>query len=149
MLAETLAALLSLASTGTPRARAEAGLSPENSARARRGLLPRKAAVRARPAPRLRHIVLLPPAPTWLGEPGEVAPIGEPATEARIEPAADPLEPVAAPDVPAPAAPRWAAVEGAEVEAVVTRRGDPDLLRAAVEEAEVAVFVRRRLARTR
>jgi len=141
VLAETLAAILALASAGTPHPR-EAGLSPENTARAHRGLLPRKATVRARPEPRLRHIVLLPPAPTWLGEPGEVAPLVEPAPEARIEPAADPIEPASALEV-APAAPRWVALEGAEVEAVVSRRGDPAPLRAAVEEAEVEVFVRR------
>jgi hypothetical protein len=142
VLAETLAAILALASAGTPHPR-EAGLSPENTARAHRGLLPRKATVRARPEPRLRHIVLLPPAPTWLGEPGEVAPLVEPAPEARIEPAAAPIEPAGAFEVAVPAAPRWVAVEGAEVEAVVSRRGDPAPLRAAVEEAEVEVFVRR------
>ena len=146
VLAETLAAVLALASAGTPHPR-ETGLSPENAARARRGLLPRKAAVRARPAPQLRHIVLLPPAPTFLGEPGYVAPLVEPAPEARIEPAADPIEPASAVEVAGPAAPRWVALEGAEVEAVVSRRGDPAPLRAAVEEAEVEVFVRRHLRR--
>jgi hypothetical protein len=91
--------------------------------------------------------VVLPPAPTWLAEPGELVPPAEGAAEARIEPASDPLEPAVATDLAGPAAPRWAAVVGAEVEAVVTRRGEAALLRAAVEEAEVEVFVRRRAPR--
>jgi hypothetical protein len=142
VLAPLLAAALALTSAGTPRAKADAA-SPENAARARRGLLPRKTA-RLRSPARLRHIVVLPPAPTWLGEPGLLAP-EEPVAEIRIEPVSDPLDPPAgAPEARGPAGARWAALAGAEVEAILTRRGDAPLLRAAFEEPEVEVFVRRR-----
>lgn len=87
VLAQTLAIALALASPG---ARPAVEPLPDNVVRARRGLLPRKAA-KPRPASRLRRAVLLPPAPTWLGEPGQVT---EPAPEAVVA-----AEPVAADDV--------------------------------------------------
>lgn len=84
MIPQILVLSLALASPG---ARARPGIqpSPENAARARSGLLPRKV-VRARPPGRARRIVLVPQAPTWLGEPGEVEePLAEPAVEASAE----------------------------------------------------------------
>ncbi len=148
MLAETLALALALAFSGTPRGGLEATLTPENAARARRGLLPRKAE-RVRPASRSRRIVSVPQAPTWLGEPGEVvAPAGEAPVAESIAPAAtvalEVASAVAGEDPPAGAA-SWVAMEGAQVEAVLRRgrRREPPAFRAAVEEAEVEVMVRR------
>lgn len=87
MLAETLSLLLVLASAGTPRAQPAIDPQPDNAIRARRGLLPRKV-VRTKPPQRGRRVVL-PQAPTWLGEPGEVADLATPGPGVVLEPVAD------------------------------------------------------------
>lgn len=88
MLAETLSLLLVLASAGTPRAQPAIDPQPDNAIRARRGLLPRKV-VRTKPPQRGRRVVILPQAPTWLGEPGEVADLATPGPAVVLEPVAD------------------------------------------------------------
>jgi hypothetical protein len=149
VLAQTLALALALASPG---GRPAVEPLPDNAARARRGLLPRKV-VKARPPARGgRRIVLLPQAPTWLGEPGEIAApaagevievapgvIAEPALASMAEPALTAVvEPALA------AAPRVEAVE--TVAAVVPAPDEaPPEVRAAVEGAEVGWVLVRRL----
>lgn len=152
MIAQTLALALVLASPG---ARPALEPLPDNAVRARHGLLPRKV-VRARAPARGRRVVLLPPAPTWLGEPGEGT---EPAPEALFEPAVDAAaEPLAARVEPAVAAltaspeeappTLVAALEGAAVEwLVLRRRHEPEApaVEATISEPELqAVLVRRR-----
>lgn len=169
MLAETLALALLLASPGSPRARPGLDAPADNGARARRGLLPRKATKRS--LPRGRRIVLLPQAPTWLGEPNEPAPeaeleavvqpsvgdpsgvepaavgpsviepsAAEPALAARVEPASG-----IAPEEAPPAL--SAALEGAEVNLLLVRRfpvAEPEPeVRVALAEPELVVLVRR------
>lgn len=88
VIAQTLAMALVLASPG---ARPAVEPLPDNAVRARRGLLPRKAA-KPRPASRVRRAVMKPPAPTWLGEPGQVTePVPEPPAVAASEVAAEPV----------------------------------------------------------
>lgn len=150
MLAETLALALVLASPGSPPARSAVSSPPDNASRARRGLLPRKVA-RARPASRGRRIVLLPPAPTWLGEPaapGEVAPAlderVEPVVAARVEPVSGEAAPGALPGE------LGATLAGAEVDLLLVRRftrPEPTALRVDLSEPELQVVVIRRLAR--
>jgi parallel beta-helix repeat protein len=72
--------------------------------------------------------MLVPPAPAWLGEPGEVAPVGEPAPAPRIEP--DPLERARTTEVAPPVIPRRSALLAANVEVAGIRRSDPGLLSA-------------------
>jgi hypothetical protein len=143
VLAETLALALVLAAPGSPLARSAVDAPPNNLARARRGLLPRKV-VRARPPGRSRRVVLLPQAPSWLGEPGETI---EPVLESAVEPAvAVQVEPVSArgedpgevPDLVS------ASLAGAEVEVVLLRRRpDPPepVIRAVLEAPEVEVVL--------
>lgn len=151
MLAETLALLLSVTSTGTPRA--QPGIEvPDNSARAKRGLLPRKV-VRPRAPARGRRLVLRPQAPTWLGEPAvPLDPAPEGALELAVDTAAVPMvarvEPAVAAGVPddAPGAVR-AALQGADVELVLIRRlAEPEdaAVEATAGEPELQVVVLRR-----
>lgn len=152
MLAETLALLLSVTSAVTPRA--QPGIeAPDNSARARRGLLPRKI-VRPRSPARGRRMVLRPQAPTWLGEPAApVEPMPDGALELAVDSAAEPvvarIEPAVAAAVPdeTPEAVR-AALQGADVELLLIRRlADPEdaAVEATVGEPELqVVLVRRR-----
>ncbi len=150
MTAGILALAVVLASPGV-RARPAIQLSPENADRARHGLLPRKA-FRARTPARGRRIVLLPRAPTWLGEPGGVAdPIVEPAVDGDDALAAgDAVVPVAMNDAPAGAAEPvpgpWAAARGVAVDAVVVRSlaGAPAISAAASGTEVEAVIVHRR-----
>jgi len=107
VLASCLLLVVSLAAAaGAPRARSDPHpeLRAENAARARRGLLPRKLA-KARAPNRSRRIVLLPPAPTFLGEP-----VITPA--AALERAEEATE----------SPPLWAVLDGAEVQMVMVRR---------------------------
>jgi hypothetical protein len=153
VLAETLALLLSITSTATPRA--QPGIEvPDNSARARRGLLPRKV-VRPRSPARGRRMVLRPQAPTWLGEPaapGEPAPDGvlELAVDTAAEPVVARIEPVVAAGVPdeTPEAVR-ASLQGADVELLLIRRlAEPEgaAVEVTVGEPELQVVVVRRRA---
>lgn len=100
MIAQTLALALVVSSPGPARTRPAAVLQPDNLVRARHGLLPRKVVrARARPRARGRLVVLLPPAPTWLGAPAEPAadaPGTGPAVDAAGAPIAGPVEPAAA-----------------------------------------------------
>jgi hypothetical protein len=150
VIAATLALALALAAPGATREPAPADPSQTNVARARRGLLPRKLV--RRPPPRGRRVVLLPPAPTWLGEPGGVTePVVVLAEAAETGPvgAGARLAPMAAADAPnevAAAAGAWASAEGAEVSAVLVRRPArerPAPLRAAVVGADVEAVIRR------
>jgi hypothetical protein len=116
-------------------------LQPDNAARARRGLLPRKV-VRTQ-APRARRIVRT-QAPTWLGEPGGAAVVVAPAVDAGPE-AATAIEPAEAPD---PTWPIRAAADAVAVEWRVVRHaaaGDtPHPLRATVSAPDVELVVMRR-----
>lgn len=100
MIAQTLALALVVSSPGPARTRPAAVLQPDNLVRARHGLLPRKVVrARARPRARGRLVVLLPPAPTWLGAPAEPAadaPTTGPAVDAAVAPIAGSVEPAAA-----------------------------------------------------
>ena len=152
MLAETLALALVLASPGSPPARDALLLQPDNAARARRGLLPRKV-VRTRPPSRARRIVLGSQAPTWLGEPGELA---EPAPEIAVAPAVGPSpEPIAARVEPVLAAvddgtaALRASVDAVAVEVSLARRdagADGAVLRATVAAPQLEVVTIRRRA---
>lgn len=154
MIAQTLALALVLAAPG-PRpaarpARAAPELQPDNAVRARRGLLPRKVA-RPRPASRVRRVVLVPPAPTWLGEPGEPiaagpdpAPPEEVVTEIVL--GADPV--VAGAEVtpePAVVAPEPVAAAGAEPPPAVAPGPDAASFAVALAGAEVGWLLVRRL----
>ena len=77
MLAPVLVLLLSMAASAGPEAAPRAPPRDDNAARAKRGLLPRKV---ARVRPSTRRIVIVPPAPTYLGEP---EPIPEPVLFAQ------------------------------------------------------------------
>ena len=148
---ETLALALVLASSGSPPARAALQLQPDNAARARRGLLPRKV-VRAQPPSRAARIVLVPRAPTWLGEPGEPvepAPVAvEPAVDVRPEPIAARVEPVLAAADDGPAALRaWVDAVAVEVSLAPRRAGaDAAVLRATVAAPQLEVVTIRRRA---
>lgn len=172
-LAATLTLALALASPGAPLARPHVETSTDNVARARRGLLPRKAA-RARPASHARRLVV-PQAPTWLGEPGDVtepevaaeaagevvpdpvAPSGA-ETVAAVLPASIDPEPVAVAPAVAPSPELLAAVIAAPLPApapiaAATPRPPPSQataagpgLRVALAGAHVELFVLRRLA---
>jgi hypothetical protein len=83
------AALILSLGAGEGGHRAPAGAAGlDNAARAKRGLLPRKAA-KAPPATRGRRIVVVPSAPTFLGEP-EAAP-GASIVAVSVEDRADEL----------------------------------------------------------
>jgi hypothetical protein len=150
VLAETLALALVLASPGTPPAKAALELQPDNAARARRGLLPRKV-TRARSPSRARRMVLVPKAPTWLGEPG--APV-EPAPEYFAEPAVAGEEPRSGRVVPVvaavereEAAPLRVAVDAVAVQLLLVRhRGEASrpAVRATLGAAEIEAVVIRR-----
>ena len=113
MLANCLILVVSLApAAGAPPARPDPRpeLRVENAARARRGLLPRKVS-KARAPGRSKRIVLLPPAPIFLGEPAGVT---EPvlATAAAVE----------APEEATAGPPLRVALAGAEVQVLMVRR---------------------------
>lgn len=148
MLVQTLALAFVLASPGSPPARRAVDAPPDNTVRARRGLLPRKI-VRTRTSSRGRRVVLLPQAPTWLGEPAEpddVAPLAdavEPAVAARVEPVSGDAASGEPPGT------LGASLAGAEVELLLVRRFapvEPPPLSAEVSGAELQVLVIRRLA---
>lgn len=154
MLAETLALALALASTGTPRALPGIDPQPDNATRARRGLLPRKVP-RARPPSRARRVVLLPPAPTWLGEPGEpveAAPAvaAAPVLDLAVEAASAQLEAPGLETVAAAAGdPPAAGAVASRVEPVCAGEpaaDGPPPLRAAVQGAEVELLLVHRFA---
>lgn len=142
MIAETLALALVVLAPGARSAAVGREASADNATRARRGLLPRKAG-RSPVAARGRRVVLLPPAPTWLGEPAGVP---DASAEPLVEAAAfDPPEEREAP------APLRAAVEGVDVGLVLVRRASSahahPLVRAEVEGVEVGAVLLRRLRR--
>lgn len=151
MIAETLALFLSVTSTGIPRAQPALEV-PDNFARARRGLLPRKV-VRSRPPPRGRRMVLRPEPPTWLGEPAVLAAPGpdgavELAVDTAAEPVAARVEPAAAVVAPDAAPPEVrAALEGVDVELLLVRRlAEPEgaAVQATLGEPTLEVVVVRR-----
>jgi hypothetical protein len=150
VIAATVALVLALASPGAARARTPAGAPESNAARARRGLLPRKLA--KRPSSHARRVVLLPPAPTWLGEPGGVAdPLvvlaeaGEPGSDGAARARLAPMAAADAPEEAAAATGPWASAEGTEVRAVIVRRAPEGsaALRAGVAGAQVQAVIRR------
>src|SRR6266511_3072480 len=113
VLANCLILVVSLApAAGVPSARPDPRpeLRVENAARARRGLLPRKV-TKARAPGRSKRVVLLPPAPIFLGEPTGVT---EPvlATAAAVE----------APEEATAGPPLRVALAGAEVQVLMVRR---------------------------
>lgn len=141
VIAETLALALVVASPGSPPARAALALQPDNTVRARRGLLPRKMVRMQSPA--RRRIVLLPQAPTWLGEPDDPA---ELAPEPAVDVAAGA---VAARVTPVPAADGGVVRVSLEDVAVEARLVQPSAgadvaaLRATVAAPQLEVLVRR------
>jgi hypothetical protein len=107
LLAPALSVLLWLAAPASAADAARAGPPrDDNAARARRGLLPRKAR-RPERASRSRRIVVVPPAATWLGEP-----------DALPEPAALPA-PAERPGGPRPPSTVAAAASGVEIDVTV------------------------------
>ncbi len=147
MLAQTLALALVVASPGSRPAQTGLALQTDNSARARRGLLPRKVVQAPR---RVRGRLLRPDGPTWLGEPGEVSgeepeAVVEPTLDGAVVPAV--ARAVTALQVGAPPLPLRAAIEEVAVEAFVLRpRAAPPVpvLRAPVARPRLeAMFIRR------
>lgn len=151
VIAETLALALVVASTAPVRARTALALPPDNVARAHRGLLPRKV-VRTR-ALRGRRVVLLPRAPTWLGEPSDPG-VDEGAAEPALDGAVTPVvlvEPASAEapaEAPAEALPVLSAsVEGAAVQWMLVRSRaawEEPAVEAAIAEPELEVMLVRR-----
>jgi hypothetical protein len=141
VIAETLALALVVLAPGARSAAVGWEARADNATRARRGLLPRKAA-RSPVVARGRRVMLLPSAPTWLGEPAVPDENPQPWVEAA---AFEPRE-----DREAPAALR-AAVEGVDVALLVVRRAPSaqvhPLVRAEVEGVEVGAVLLRRLRR--
>ncbi len=84
MLAPVLVLLLSMAASAAAEGAPRPQPRDDNAARAKRGLLPRKV---ARVRPRTRRIVIVPPAPTYLGEP---EPVPEPVLFAGSAEGAEP-----------------------------------------------------------